>query len=499
MSLFGGPKNQFVVNVARDSFINLKAHYDSAFLQDTITSGNLTANVGLRYDKQGGSNNPQTVAANRFRPDLLPTVNYPGGPAGFEWKSVLPRLGLTYALGGEHKTLLRASFSQFADQLGTGTVSQLNPLGLQSYAYFYYQPTPVTNGSLPGCCTGPADAYSANVNPLTGALVQSNQVASNLKAPVTSEVLLSVEHALLPEFTVGLNVTYRELKDLLESDLLVFDCPPGDPCATSQANLLQTGRRAQRSDFHVVKTLTGTLPTGGTYSLPVYGLVNTVDTRGGTDLVNGSSKSVYKGASLVLTKRLSNRWMMRGNISVNDWKWDTPSSAKNAACFTGAGCGPNRTITDDGQEVIVNSGAGSGSKGNVYVGSKWSYSFNGLYQIAPDRPWGFNVAGTLTGREGYPVIYLRNGGNLFHQGATQLPVTDNDAVRMGNINQLDTRIEKDLRFSDLGVTLSVDCFNVLNRSTVLQRRGRLNSSTSDDVQEIVSPRLFRLGAKFSFH
>ena len=53
---------------------------------------------------------------------------------------------------------------------------------------------------------------------------------------------------------------------------------------------------------------------------------------------------------------------------------------------------PTRTLNDKGEVVAENSGTGSGNKGNVYVNSKWAYNFNGLYQVAPDRPWGFNVA-----------------------------------------------------------------------------------------------------------
>ena len=60
----------------------------------------------------------------------------------------------------------------------------------------------------------------------------------------------------------------------------------------------------------------------------------------------------------------------------------------------------------DGDAVLQGSGTGSGAKGGVYINSNWSYSVNGLYQIAPDRPWGFNVAANLTGREGYPIPYF---------------------------------------------------------------------------------------------
>src|SRR5262249_20907233 len=149
------------------------------------------------------------------------------------WTSITPRLGLTYALGAERKTLLRASYSRFADQLGTAFGTQLNPLAVPGYAYFV-STQPAAGG------TGPIDptrvvagaGVSSNVNPITHGLLLSNGVDSSFDAPKTDELLLGVEHALLPEFVVGLNLTYRKLTDLADSDLLVFD---GDTSACEDA------------------------------------------------------------------------------------------------------------------------------------------------------------------------------------------------------------------------------------------------------------------------
>jgi len=127
---------QNLLELARDAGPKVENTYKSGYVQDTMTVGNLTANVGLRYDVQGGTNLARSVSANPILPSVLPAVSVAESDIGFEWKSLTPRLGITYALGAERKTLLRASYSRFADQLGSGFASWLNPLGTNSYGYF---------------------------------------------------------------------------------------------------------------------------------------------------------------------------------------------------------------------------------------------------------------------------------------------------------------------------------------------------------------------------
>ena len=513
--IFGTSDN--VVGVARDGNPDIFTEYTQAYLQDTLTVGNLTANVGVRYDKQGGHNESRTVRASPSLPNILPQVNFQGGDIGFEWTNITPRLGLTYALGAERKTLLRASYSRFADQLGSGNASILNTLAVPSYAYFYTQNQgtgDITVGELdlgsgPSLC-GAAFCYSGNVNPNTGLLLQSNAVDSDLEAPLTDELLLGVEHALLPEFVVGLNLTYRKITNILENELLVFEGGAYD-----NANLTNVGRAHRRSDYTLNTSTTRTVrvctnadcstsalqvvplqtPDGKPYSLNIYTLRSGIQTRGGVFLENGDREQEYTGASLVFNKRLANRWMLRGNFTFSDWNWSSvpDSELENPTLLLGGG---NRE--DD--PVLQGSGAGSGAKGGVYINSEWSYSVNGLYQIAPERPWGFNAAINVQGRQGYPIPYFQRVIVADpNQRAIAVQVTDRpDSYRLDDIHILDARVEKEFTFSDFGFTLGVDVFNVLNEAYVQQRQHRLALATSNHVTEVTSPRVLRLGARISF-
>jgi hypothetical protein len=481
-----------VIELTRDAFPAIKQEYTSAYLQDTMTFGNLTANVGLRYDIQGGENLSRTVLPNPAYPTVLPAVTYNGGDIGFEWKSLTPRLGLTYALGESRQTLLRASYSQFADQLGSGIGLATNPLYGATYAYFYYNDVNGNGTADPGEVVNPAGGpfkASGNYDPRNpGNLLISNGVDPGLDAPITDELLLGVEHALRPEFVVGVNLTYRLVSDIIDLERLVFE---GDP--SSPANLTNIGRKHRRSDYQPRVTTPTTLPNGDVRTVTYYELKPGINSRGGVFYENGDREQEYLGASLTFNKRLANRWMLRGNVSWQDWTWNIPDSeVEDLTPLLGVG--------RDGDPVLQGSGTGSGSKGGVYINSNWSYSVNGLYQIAPDRPWGFNVAGNLTGREGYPVPYFRRLNRNGIPTAANLDFTQGgpDEFRNDDINVFDARVEKEFTFSDFGLTLGVDVFNVLNENFVLQRQHRLNVGTTNNVNEVLSPRIFRLGARLSF-
>ncbi len=170
----------------------------------------------------------------------------------------------------------------------------------------------------------------------------------------------------------------------------------------------------------------------------------------------------------------------------------------NRGSLSGAGATPGWAVgcnVCDGAQVLFGSGTGSGSKGGIYINSKWAYNLTGVYQIPViETSLGFN----LTGRQGYPIpyVYRVNTSEGFKYLLTS---TKTDQYRHHNLTELDLRLARDVRVSRVGLTLSVDAFNILNRNTVLQRDvRRLQLSSSNRITETQSPRVFRLGARFTF-
>jgi hypothetical protein len=74
--------------------------------------------------------------ANPLVPQLLPAVSFPGrGPEG-DLPQLLARVGLTYSLSDDGKTLTRANYAMYFGQVGTAGVSgQVNPVTRVSVRY----------------------------------------------------------------------------------------------------------------------------------------------------------------------------------------------------------------------------------------------------------------------------------------------------------------------------------------------------------------------------
>ncbi|HEY2289862.1 MAG TPA: hypothetical protein VGM86_04085, partial [Thermoanaerobaculia bacterium] len=470
-----------IVEFFRNRKNKVVSDYGAAWAQDTITQNRWTINAGLRYDRQYLKNEAAFDPGVPEAQGLLPPIAFQGNHGGgFTWNTVEPRVGITYALGEKRQTLLRGTFSRYAEQLGQlPLATRVNPIGY-NYAYFYFEDAnhnlildPDEVGSL-------QFAYTYNIDPNNPTAVP-NVNDRNLKPTLTDEITLGVDQGFGTNVALGLNLTYRNIHDIPEARIFVLD---------ESGNT----RLATRDDWVQVGTVTATLPNGQTVTKPYYDLRDGLAPTGGTLYTNGDRKQRYLGATLSLTKRLANRWSFRGYITYSDWTWQVGPQFRRYD-------DPTDTVTDltgygfaDDPSIFFEKEVGN--KSDVFTGSRWSFNANAIYQIAPDRPWGFNIAGNITGRQGFITPpYIRKGGVV---GSRNIQLASIDEFRNPDIYVLDGRIDKDFHFNDFNLTLSVDGFNLLNESYVLQRERNVNADRFYQANERLSPRVFRLGATLRF-
>jgi Carboxypeptidase regulatory-like domain len=463
------------------------------YVGDTMLFGNLTVNAALRYDKVKGFVGAGVAAANPNIPTILPEIDFPSVSAE-NWKNISPRLGLTYALGADRRTLLRGSYSRYVNQLAGNQVTPVSP-GAYSGVYYYFNDINKNNSADPG----EIDFAAGNITaiPASTAKAAATRLASGLKAPTTDEFILGGERELMGDFSVGINGTYRKYNDFINT---VGEHTQGAGDIYSSADYVLNPVPLQ-----------ATLPNGTTVSLPYYNLKPGIAAARFFVIRNLPDYSQeYKGLELTATKRMANRWMLRGNFTMQDWTQQVGS---------GAIVDPTRSrlcSVCDGSQVLVVS-AGSGSKGSVYFNSKWAYSLTGAYQIPiVETSFGFN----LNGRQGYSDPYVANIRTNTGEGTKSLLAPSSvDSFRNDNVRELDLRLAKDIRVARVGLTLSIDLFNALNSNTILQRdtsslcsvsqaslaaggaqcnAGANPTASSNHVQEVLSPRVYRLGARLSF-
>jgi hypothetical protein len=445
----------------------LRLDVESAYLQDTFTRGGWIADLGLRYDRQEGERGGELLAAHPVRPDLLPALSVPGASDASRWEDLVPRVGLTYALGERHATLVRASWSRFADQMSTRLAAQaisdpeLAPLPFAAVRFFDRD------------ADGRADADETQIT-ILGSL-EGTVLDPGLEAPETDEILVGAEHAGVGCFSIGGRMIWRRYRGLLEERPFVRD---------AAGNV----RVVDRADYALDTLASGRLPDGTAYAVPVFALRSELEPLGARLLTNGQRQVEYRGATVWLERRLRNRWEFRANGNVRDEVWNAPAELLPAddptdlvgfADNQGAPFGPESVFAD---------------QRGVYLHSRWDYSLAGIYRARA----GIVLGMLVHGREGFPVLYFENVEGDDNR-TRSVAVTDEDSpLRLENVHLLDVRLEKELRLGDAALTLSVDALNLLSKTPALEREARLEIPTADFVREVVSPRTVRLGARIEF-
>ncbi len=527
----------------------------SAFLSDTATWGRLTIKLGLRYDYQVSYSDgdwretildsavdktwwehyydiqqdvlgPQVASAIGA---IFPGIKVPGVTTSdtVPWKSLSPRLGLTYDITGDGKTIAKLSGAYYGARMASWPAYLWLRGGAGGWLRFWWDDANGDNqtqfNELYWAEYGTTDraAYHAfsddgtflgnwdrEENLMWGGYDPQNPNATtdpwynvdpDWHGDKTWELIASLEREVLPDFMLGADFTWRKYSDwwtnwdysdyfggtlLARTDYVEAPTKCPSSYTTPDGESVDFGEAAGRP-FYVWKE--GVEDVYGWYA-----------TNTPSDYYD-----IYWGINLRFAKRLSNRWMLNGSF--------TYQSQKNYWGDTYP-LNPTNQWAQDGKMFAYSLGAASGKVG-MPTFSRWMLKAQGLYQL----PYDFNISAVFDMREGHPVptqITLQDydSPNAYSTGATMY-TAELGTERLPTFWNVNLRLEKILRIGDTGrVYLMVDAFNVFNQN-ILNRERTIRPGTiylhndpytfsanarSGEPNEVLNPRIFRFGVRFQF-
>jgi hypothetical protein len=536
----------------------------SGYLQDTITKGRFALQLGLRYDFQKPSLGAVGISSvlsswsNVFTQDAITSlgaylpslaVNAVGGR--YQWSTWSPRIGFSWDLKGDGRTVLKLALAQYGDALAAGA-NVPRPLGLAGNLAFWWNDadadsmvdrteifwkysavhagTPnqlyalfASTGALTEAATAAlvggfeSDAYLAgnfsgfdwnnrtaiNYDNLTTFFRSDvDPSVKNVKtSPRTREIMLSLEKELRPDLAASVSATYRRYDNFDWAKLFYpADIYPSTPDLVIDNT--QTWYAVAGTIPASVKIGSNTVElrdaAGKSWYLPIASFPGDTPYR---MVDKSSSYRTYVGLDLAVTKRLSHRWLLNASATLQDQRFYSGGSFID----------PTNQWALDGQP-FGNWGIGSGGKVPVQMYSRWLVKLSGLYQL----PWGFDVSATFLAREGWKIpnyltlAYANSSSwpGLYRANTVFIQTATKDSLPA--FSNLSLRIEKWIALGSGRMYFMADVFNALNSAVVNRSFDAYHGVYYVDTEtssanpfyrlynEILNPRIWRLGLRFEF-
>jgi hypothetical protein len=458
----------------------------SVYGQDTLTHGRATYQLGVRYDRNHDQAQASSISANPLQPGWLPAVNFPGVDPGVVFNDFSPRLGATYDLSGNGKTIAKANYAIYYGQVGTAGVSgQLNPVSRVSARYRwldfnhdkFVQANEVVNAAgNPAAVTDTIAAVTGNWDPNNPTSVgTANTVDPNLKNDRTQEFIVGVDHEIGAGFAAGINYIYRKYDR--------FNWTPANGLSVTGSDYTQKQFTPAAADC----------PTGARCPTVTFFDPN-FTTSSVSTLTNQNFWRTFNGIEVTGRKRMSHHWLMNTSFTWN-------SAVQHYGDSNSFQDPTNISLRNGFQYDFLTSGSGLG---NVYVNAKWLFKVSGMYQL----PFAFNVSAFYNARQGYPfepfvrvpscTSTLVTGCRSFNGGTVDALLDNVGENRLPNYQNVDFHLERPIAFGSSHIVPSLDIFNVMNSNTIQALQRQQNATTANQISSVLAPRVIRFGVRINW-
>jgi len=442
--------------------------YD-AFVTDQWSYKRATMNLGLRFDHYDVWTPSQSQLPYTFQSGVsIAAATFPEQHY-LVWNSFVPRLGVSYDLTGDGKTVLKANYGLYRFNPGVGVAANANTNQAVKSLTYSWTDTKVCATCKPGDgLYEPGEETALTSSALAGTI----SVDPAIKQPYSTQATLAVERQLSEGvgmrvgyvyYTVNNQInTYQPLRpaSAYSVPFNVVDKGPDNVAGTADD---------QNLTFYGIPTsqIAGCTPTTTTVTPTCAYPTNNV-------VSNAAQNGVYKTVDFSLNKRMSNHYSANLGFGYT-WSNDYPLSFPNT---------PNGPFNYDYRAF--------GFKATGQYQGPWGISISPVFRFQA----GANFARTLSAAAASTcacTFSAARGGSLTN---TTVYATQFNANTQDNLAVFDARVEKTVNLpGNTKVRLFLDGFNLLNNyaaDVIVQATG----ATYLQPTGIIAPRTARVGFRF---
>ena len=423
------------------------------FVHDTWRANSkLTFNIGARFDRYRAFSPEQDHPVSRYNPTA---IHFDAVDNYISWNNPAPRLGMTYDITGDGKTVLKANYGTYWWNPGADFVFNISPNASAWWRRYRWTDTNNDNRWNPG-------EEGATPTSTRGG-VATESLDPNLKNRYTQEFATFVERELMANFGVRAGYVWRGQRNQygrynIATPYEAFTVPISvpDPGVDGRVGTADDG--AAIAAFDLAQNYRGLTPINQTINVD----------RGDSD---------YHTFEITGTKRMSNRWSLLASYGYTK-SYDQASAIQgNSIRGNGLVVNPNDEIqTDNGRFVYTRSTV---KLNGTWNSPWWDISFSPLVRYQQGIPFGRTFTSTLS------------------YGSVRFLAEPLGTRRQDTILITDLRVEKTHQFSGRNISVFFDLYNMFNANPAQNLQWSSGTAFNRPLS-IVPPRLARIGAKLNF-